>query len=80
MKKLMLLVCVVIVTGCQTKLVKPGVSQWQAQRDLAECQYEAEKYGHVNMWGSGVGAGLAEGLRKNKITRQCMELKGYSAQ
>lgn len=80
MKKVILLMCVVFATGCQTKLVKPGVSQWEADRDLMECQYEAEKYGHVDMWGTGVGAGLEEALRKNKLTMQCMALKGYSAE
>lgn len=81
MKRLIVLAsAVAILSGCATTMYPPsGMSQYEAQRAWMECEYEAEKYGHVDMWGTGVGAGLEEGLRKNKIKKQCLMLKGFTA-
>ena len=51
--------------------------QVEFSRDNQKCLYEAEKYGHVAMYGTGVGAGLEEGMRKKKIYKMCMESIGY---
>ncbi len=76
-----LIATTVFITGCaKTMWVNPNVSNDQAQKDFAECQYDTVKHGHVDMWGTGVGAGIEEGLRKNEIMTTCMSSKGYSQQ
>jgi hypothetical protein len=70
-----------LLSACTTTLTKPGASNQDFQRDLAACEYEAEKYGHTDMWGStGAMAGFEEGMRKNKLTRMCMAQKGWTPQ
>lgn len=73
-----LILSFVFISGCAQKVwVNPSVTQEKAQRDLAECQYDAEKYGYVQTWGTGVGAGIEEAIRKNELMSKCMTLKGY---
>ncbi len=80
MKRLLIgLLAVASLTGCTTIMVKPGASTYEFEQDKRACEYEALKYGHVEMWGSGVGAGIEEGMRKNEITRSCLEQKGWTA-
>jgi len=78
----LLLSATLLLSACQTKMAAPFYkSKIQRNRDWQECEYETEKYGHVDTWGdTGVGAGLEEGLRKNKLMRQCLELKGWVAE
>ena len=80
MKKLCIVILSVLMfTSCANAVYyHPHKNTHDFGQDLAECQYEAEKYGHVAMWGSGFGAGLEEGLRKSKLTKMCMQLKGWT--
>ncbi len=81
MKKLIVAaVAITLLSGCATTMYPPpGMSQSAVNRAWMECEFEADKYGHVDMWGTGVGAGLEEGLRKNKLKKQCLMLKGFTA-
>lgn len=63
--------------GANKVWVRDNTSQYQAQQDLNACNYDAVKYGHVDMWGSGIGAGIEQGIRENRIVTSCMASKGY---
>jgi hypothetical protein len=66
------------ITGCANKVwVNPNVTSDKANQDMADCKYDSVKYGHVNMWGTGVGAGIEQGLREVEIISTCMSTKGY---
>jgi hypothetical protein len=56
----------------------PVVSNQHAQRDVRECKYDATKYGYVQNYGTGVGAGIEQALRENEIMKDCMTARGYS--
>lgn len=74
----LLLSAVLIISGC-THWEKPGVSEWEMKRDLAACEYEAQKYGFVP-YGNGVSpvsAGIQSGWQQGTLINQCMALKGY---
>ena len=71
--------CAVLV-GCGGKWTKPGATQADFDRDWAACDYEAAKYGYGPMWGTGVGAGIEDGLRQNELRTKCMRAKGWYIQ
>jgi hypothetical protein len=75
----LLVACVLVNTiGCAKKVwVNPNVTSDKANQDMADCKYDSVKYGHVNMWGTGVGAGIEQGLREVEIISTCMSTKGY---
>ena len=75
--KLILPIMLILLTGCQARWAHPTKSTAAFQRDSSHCKYESEKYGHVAMWDSGIGAGIEEGLRKNKLYCMCMQQRGW---
>ena len=76
MKKVILIA--LCLTGCAQGIwVKQTATSQQAQRDFAECEYDAKKFSYVPMYGSGIGAGIEEGMRYNELMNQCMIVKGY---
>lgn len=84
-KLIALAVAVGALAGCTTIMVKPGSSQYDFAADKSTCEYEALKYGHVDIRsgggiGAGFSAGIEEGLRRNEITKACLEQKGWRAQ
>lgn len=89
MLKLLLVCSSLFLFGCGTALYKPGATQQDFDKDMAECQYDATKYGAVNSryhgggygaaLGSGIASGMEQGMRQNEIISQCMRLKGWAA-
>jgi hypothetical protein len=78
-----LAVAAVLMTGCaQNKMwINPGVTNEQAKKEFAECQYDVVKhtpsYDGVS---DPIAAGITSGMRKNEIMSTCMSSKGYSLQ
>lgn len=54
-----------LLCACATTVTKDGVSTAQAQRDIAECQYEAKK------------ASADNPLIAYTIAQDCLKLRGY---
>jgi hypothetical protein len=80
MKKLIIMAgCIVMLSGCAMNRVwvSPNVTYAQAQQDYSDCSYDAEKYSFVQPWGSGVGAGYVQGMRKLELMNACMTNRGY---
>jgi hypothetical protein len=75
------IVALAFITGCASNKVwySPNKSAAECQRDLKECRYEAEKYstGAGAGYETGIGSGLAIGLKQRDLIMQCMDLKGY---
>lgn len=75
------LILVLALTGCASNKYwyKEGTTTEQSRHDLLECRYEAEKYstGAGAGYETGVGSGVAIGLKQRKLIIECMELKGY---
>jgi len=93
MRKLLclgILMVALISMGCAKKMfVKPGGTNDGFQRDLAQCQYEAEvaiaSYGNSdvpptmsNAIASGIFGGIEMGTRKNKLIQMCLGTKGWT--
>jgi len=79
--KTAVLVAALITGGCATNKVwyNPEKSYEEAKHDLMEARYEAEKYstGAGAGYETGVGSGVAIGLKQVKLIKMNMELKGY---
>lgn len=74
MKKLMIVVAVAV-TGCAPNVwTKPGGTQAESERDIAECRYQA------SLATAGISSAVEQGLAKNDLGRQCLRLRGYAPQ
>lgn len=82
-----LLCSAVMFTGCGIAQIKgwskPGASESQKQRDLAECDYDASKSttgdGRApKSTGDAVGDGVVRGMEKSDLIKKCMRIRGYS--
>ena len=75
------LAIILLLSGCVSNKVwyNPEKSSAEAERDLRECRYEAEKYstGAGAGYSSPVGSGLDIAFKQLELIRQCMELRGY---
>ena len=72
MKKIIMISLVCLITyGCGHPFCHPDRTKMQIEKDLNECDYEAEK-----ATGS-MQVGAYRGLNLGKIRVQCMKLKGY---
>lgn len=48
------------------------------EQDKRECHYDSIKHGQATgYYSSGVGAGIADGLRQNEVFNACMQARGY---
>lgn len=64
-----------LVAGCANTIwSRPGGSTPEAERDVAECQYEASK-ATVS-----IRSIIEQILTAQDLTRQCLRLRGYSPQ
>jgi len=54
--------------GCTTTVVREGTSVEEANRDIAECRYEANKSSPDNA------------LIAHDLAKQCLALRGYTRQ
>ncbi|WWW36159.1 hypothetical protein V8017_04065 [Stenotrophomonas rhizophila] len=77
----------VMLAGCGTTQIKawskPGASEEQKQRDLAECDYDASKATTGDgkapkSTGDAVGDGVVRGMEKSDLIKKCMRVRGYS--
>jgi hypothetical protein len=55
---------------------KPNTPVAQVDRDVAECQYEAEK-ATPNSAGDPIVAGLTDRMRETSLREQCLKIRGY---
>lgn len=70
--KQMILLTTILLAACQaTNWNKPGASQAQAERDYAECDYEAKKAT------AGIINGFEAGWMQAEIRSDCLRLRGY---
>jgi hypothetical protein len=81
---------VVALTGCaNTQYYNPNVSDAEAQRDLAQCQYEAKlatsnystgstRAGMSGAAGQGFAEGIGQSLEQRDLVRSCLTARGYS--
>jgi hypothetical protein len=58
------------VTGC-TAWTRPGITEDEFRRDLAECEYEATKAT------ASLAPGYVQSSNKFDVKEQCMRMKGY---
>lgn len=65
--------------GCAHRGVwySPNKTIQETARDYQECDYEKEKYGFVPIHGSGVAAGIQQGMRHVDLMKRCMQIRGY---
>lgn len=75
-----------MLVGCGTSQIKawsrPGASEEQKQRDLAECDYDASKAtigdGKApRSTDDAVGEGVVRGMEKSDLIKKCMRIRGY---
>jgi outer membrane lipoprotein SlyB len=93
MKRALIAVALVALAGCANRAYyNPDVTQAQADRDLAQCHYEARRA--VTSYGTGgssyttisgaAGQGVAEGIGQatdiREIEHACLKARGYSLQ
>lgn len=79
--------CALTMAGCagggQMRWVKPGATSLDFDQDKTACEYEAAKAtasgGNFGMQ-SAIGAGIAEGMKRNELGTICMRTKGWSQQ
>ncbi|WLA02774.1 hypothetical protein [Xanthomonas translucens] len=80
--KSVIAVGVVLLSGCAANLVftKPGATATDFQQDKSACEYEAMKYagGYDPSLGA-VGQGIDMAMRRNELTRACLQQKGWQS-
>jgi len=75
MERILMAALLLSTIGCATDWTKAGVSQYQAQQDLQECECEAEKYaGNI---GDSYILAMGGGWRQASLSNKCMQQKGY---
>lgn len=63
---------VLLLAGCASQqMTNPNVTPAEAERDTAECRYEAEKAA------SGVYDVIARTMRVGELMRMCLSMRGY---
>ena len=74
------IICLFVLGGCASNkaFYNPNRSDTEARVDWEGCRYEAQKYGFVPMYGSGIGPGIEQALRQRELMVSCMGIKGYS--
>ncbi len=81
-----LLITAGLLGACGTNQIKgwskPGGTQEQKDRDMAECDYDASKSTTGSMRAprntdEAVGDGVVRGMEKSDLIKQCMRLRGY---
>lgn len=89
MKRTAIIIALTALAGCTAgRYVNPGVSDAQAQRDSAQCKYEAKlatvaygtgstRYGVSGAAGQGVAEGIAQASDQRDLWISCMEARGY---
>jgi uncharacterized protein YceK len=80
MKKLILLLCVIVMFGCSSsvKLTKPGVTQNQWYEDYYECSVQADQaIGYNTAYRTALGNAIASGAAHQESFNSCFETKGY---
>lgn len=92
MPRFFLVFVIATLAGCAAPLhyVKPGITQTQADRDLAQCRYEAARDGNYNSGstrrgisgaaGQGFAEGVEQAIRQGELMQLCMTARGYAAQ
>ena len=74
-------ICIIIMAGCapKTVLTKPGFTQAEWDRDLAQCKYEAASstQGVDYSYQTVIGQSLDQAFRRRDLTLLCMKAKGY---
>lgn len=79
--------CALALAGCgaggQMRWVKPGATAADFDQDKMACEYEAAKAtasgGNFGMQTS-IGAGIAEGMKRQELGIMCLRSKGYTQQ
>jgi hypothetical protein len=68
---------ILMLTGCAGRVwVNPNVSNYQAQRDWQECDYDANRSVQVNYGGSDAAV-IGAAFRIAELKSMCMQNKGY---
>lgn len=79
--KVLTMLVVLMLAGCGPNRiwVKDGTDVQQTEKDIAECQYEAEKYGYVDLYngGSAISVGYERAMRKNDLVASCLRSRNY---
>jgi hypothetical protein len=65
-----------LLAGCAANWQRSGTTVAQADQDLRECKYEAER-ATPRSGGDPIAAGIDDGLRESRLRDQCMEIRGY---
>ena len=79
-----LAIAAVTLAGCQNKIVwdKSGATAVDFDKAKLECEYEAAKAtasgGNFGM-SSAVGAGIAEGMKRQELGTMCLRSKGWTS-
>lgn len=74
MRAMLLVLLLLLLSGCGAGgYAKPGVTQEEFERDLAQCEYEAE------LATAGIRSGLEQGQVFNRLVVKCMFARGYTA-
>ena len=73
--------CIVAMGGCgpKTVLTKPGFTQAEWDRDLAQCEYEtaSSTQGVDYSYQTVIGQSLDQAFRRRDLMLLCMKAKGY---
>jgi len=89
MNRLLLIIIGTLVVGCAPtkQWVKPGATQWEFDRHMAQCKYEAAAatatigttptYNLNHALAAGMSAGITSGLRQVELIKLCMQKEGY---
>jgi len=69
-----------VLAGCASgQWAKEGATASDFNADRSACEYEAMKYagGYDNSYQTAFASGLDMALRRNEITKACLQQKGY---
>ena len=74
-----LTIATLLISGCAKKMwINPNVTNEQAQKEFAECQYDSVKHTpSYDLVSDPIAAGISQGMRKDDIMSTCMASKGY---
>jgi outer membrane lipoprotein SlyB len=86
------IIAVLALAGCaNTQYYNPDVSDAEAKRDLAQCQYEAKlatsnystgstRASMSGAAGQGFAEGIGQSLEQRDLVRSCLTARGYRPQ
>ena len=73
--------CIIALSGCGPKMVltKPGFTQSEWNRDLAQCEYEvtSSTQNVDHSYQTVIGQSLDQAFRRRDLMLLCMKAKGY---